>query len=87
MVQFFGLPNSCPTVSASDVDSYGGVDPLGVFPLFLNMVADTVAPKLRINFCRLIRLGSFPECWQSTNITAIPKGASSSDRETTVPYQ
>ena len=31
-------------------------------------VADIIAPKLIINFCRLIRLGSFPECWRSVNI-------------------
>ena len=29
-----------------DFDTYGGVDPLGVFPLFLKMVADITAPKL-----------------------------------------
>ena len=26
-----------------DLDTYGGVDPLGVFPLFLKMVADIIA--------------------------------------------
>ena len=30
---------------------------------------------------RLIHLGSFPECWRSVNVTAIPKGAPSPDRE------
>ena len=33
-----------------DLDTYGGVDPLGVFLLFLKMVADIIAPKLSIIF-------------------------------------
>ena len=45
------------------------------------MVADIIAPKLSIIFRGLIRRGSFPECWRSANVTAIPKGASSPDRE------
>ena len=64
-----------------DLDTYGGFDPLGVFPLFLKKVADIIAPKLSIIICRLIRLGSFPECWQSANVTAIPKGGPSPERE------
>ena len=64
-----------------DLDSYGGVDPLGVFPLFLKMVADTISPKLSIIFPGVIRQQSFPECWRSENVTAIPKGAPSPDRE------
>ena len=31
-----------------DLHTYGGVDPLGVFTLFLKKVADIIAPKLRI---------------------------------------
>ena len=34
----------------------------------LKMVADTF-------FRVLIRRGSFPECWRSANVTAIPQGA------------
>ena len=64
-----------------DLDTYGGVDPLGVFPLFLKMVADIIAPKLSIIFHGLIRLGSFPECLRSSNVTAIPMSALSPDRE------
>ena len=64
-----------------DLDTYGGVDPLDAFPLFEKKVADIIAPKLRIIFRRLIRLGSFPECWRSANVTAIPKGDPSPDRE------
>ena len=64
-----------------NLGTYGGADPLGVFPLFLKMVADIIAPKLSIIFCRLIRLRLFPECWRSANVTAIPKSASSPDME------
>ena len=44
-----------------DFDTYGGVDPLVVCPLFLKL-ADIIAPKLSIIFRRLIRQGSFLEC-------------------------
>ena len=54
-----------------------------MFPLFLKKVAHIIAPKESIMFHRLIRLGSFPECWGSANVTAIPKGAPSPDRKTT----
>ena len=40
-----------------DLDTYRGVDPLCVFPLFLKKVTDIVAPKLSIIFRKLIRLG------------------------------
>ena len=63
-----------------DLDTYGGVDILGVFPLFLKKFADIFAPKLSIIFHRLIRMGSFPECYRSANVTAIPKNAPSPDR-------
>ena len=44
-----------------DLDSYGGTDPLGMFPLFLktNVV---LAPRLAVVFQQLLRLGSFPVC-------------------------
>ena len=64
-----------------DLDTYCGVDQLGVFPLVIKMVADIIGPKLSIIFLRLIRRGSFLECWRSANVTAIPKGAPSPDRE------
>ena len=64
-----------------DLNMYEGVDPLGVFTLFLKKVTDIIAPKLSIIFRRLIRRGSFPVCWRSANVTAIPKGAPSPDRE------
>ena len=64
-----------------DLDTYGGVDPLDVFTVFQKKVANIFAPKLSIIFRKLIRLGSFPECWRSANETAIPKGAPSPDEE------
>ena len=45
------------------------------------MVGDIIIPKLSIIFSALIRGGSFPECWWSTKVSAIPKGAPSHDRE------
>ena len=45
-----------------DQDAYWGVDPLGVFPLFLKKVADVIARKLIKIFRKLIRPGSFPQC-------------------------
>ena len=58
---------------------FGGVDPLGVFPLFLKK--EGLFLKLSIIFRKLISLGSFRECWWSANVTVIPKGAPSPDRE------
>ena len=40
------------------LDSYRGVDQVGVFSLFLKMAADIIAPKLSIIVRELIRLGS-----------------------------
>ena len=64
-----------------DFDSYGGVDPLGVFPLFFKMVADIVAPKLSVIFRRLIRSGLCPVCWHSANVAAVPEGSPSMEKE------
>ena len=36
------------------LDTYGGVDHLGVFPQFPKMIANIIAPKLSIIFCGLI---------------------------------
>ena len=54
-------------------DSYGGTDPLRMFPLFLKRTADVMAPRLSIVFQRLVHLGSFPACWSQANVTPIPK--------------
>ena len=58
-----------------DLDSGGGVDPVGAFPLFFKEVAAVFAPGLSRVFRLLIKKGSFPRCWRSANVTAIPKGA------------
>ena len=52
-----------------------------MIPLFMKRVPDGIVPKLCIIFRGLTRWGSFPECWQSTNVTTIPKGAPSPDIE------
>ena len=57
-----------------DLDSYGGTDPLGMFPLFLKKTAVVLAPRLAVVFRRLLRLGSFPVRWRVANVTPIPKG-------------
>ena len=57
-------------------DTYGGVDPLVVFPLFLKMVADIISPKSSIIFLGVIRWGSFTVFWLSANVNAIPKECS-----------
>ena len=81
----FSFPQSMCTSSVLlhllfDLDMYGVVNPLGVFLLFLQKIADIIVPKLSIIFCRLIRLGSFPECCRFAKLTAIPKIAPSPDR-------
>ena len=55
-----------------DLDSYGGTDPLGMFPLFLKKTAVVLGPRLAVVFQRRLRLGSFPACWRSANFTPIP---------------
>ena len=42
-----------------DLDTYGGPDPLGMVPLFLQTAADVMATRLSVVFRRLVRLGSF----------------------------
>ena len=61
-----------------DLNSYGGTDPLGMFPLFLKRNADVMAPSLSVVFRRLVRQSSFPACWRQANVTLIPKGRLSS---------
>ena len=61
-----------------DLDSYGGTDPLGTFPLFLKKTAVVLGPRLAVVFQRLLRFGSFPVCWRVANVTPIPKGPPSS---------
>ena len=61
-----------------DLDSYGGTDPLGMFPLFLKRTADVMAPNFSVMFRRLVRLASFPACWRQADVTPIQKGPPSS---------
>ena len=56
------------------LDSYGGVDPTGLFPLFFKESASVLAPGLSRVFRRLLRLGQFPGQWRVADITPIPKG-------------
>ena len=60
-----------------NLDSYGGTDPLGFFPLFYKKIASVLAPKLSVIFRKLLKVGSFPTCWRTANVTPIPKGPSS----------
>ena len=53
-MQFFGLPDSGPLCLVLHLDTYGGVDNLGVFPLFLKMDTDIIALKQSIIFLGLI---------------------------------
>lgn len=57
-----------------DLDTYGGNDPDGFFPLFFKKVGDILAPKLAVVFRLLQKSGTFPLCWRKANITPIPKG-------------
>ena len=61
-----------------DLDSYGGIDPIGMFTLFLKRTAEVLAPRLAVVFLRFLRFGSFPVCWRLANVTPIPKGPPSS---------
>ena len=61
-----------------DLDSYGGTDPLVMFPLFLMKTAVVLAPRLAVVSLRLLCLGSFHVCWRVANVTSIPKGPPSS---------
>ena len=72
----FRSANVCKLLA--DLDSGGGVDPNGIFPLFLKRIRKTLAPKLAILFRILLSSGSFPTDWRSANITPIPKGSSCS---------
>ena len=44
-VQFFDFSILVFLCLLPDLDTYGSVDPLGMFPLFLKMDPDIIAPK------------------------------------------
>lgn len=91
--EIFNLPPTCfPEVKLSslafrsrevkqlilDLDNYGGLDPNGIFPLFLTKNAQILAPKISAILRNLVRAGRFPLFWRSGNIAPLPKGGSSS---------
>ena len=61
-----------------DLDAYGGVDPNGIFPLFLKKNANYLAPKLAVIFRKLARRDSFCRCWRIGDITPLCKCGSGS---------
>ena len=61
-----------------DSDPYGITDLLGMFPLFLKITADVMAPRFSVVFWWLVRHSSSPACWRQANVTPIPKGPPSS---------
>ena len=61
-----------------DLDPYGGTNPSGMFPYFLNRTTYVLAPHLSVVFRRLVRLGSFPVCRRQANVSPITKGPPSS---------
>ena len=80
-MQFFGLPDSCLSASVSwswhilwcwSVECVSSIS---------NDVYGYYCSKTNHYFSWANLSGSFQECWRSTNVTAIPKGALSPDRE------
>ena len=62
-----------------DLDSYGGTDPLGMFPVFF-FEEDSLGSgsSSRCGISADPSFGSFPVCWRVANVTTIPKGPRSS---------
>ena len=61
-----------------DLDNHGGMDPDGIFPLFLTKNAHVLAPKIATILRNFVRAGSFSSFWRKGNITPMSKGVSSS---------
>ena len=61
----------------SGLDSYGGTDPSGVFPLVLKKAADVLAGPLASVFRIMLQRGSFPLCWRVAHVTPVPKSPNS----------
>ena len=57
----------------AELDSYGGLDPNGLLPVFLKRNRTILAPKLSVIFRILLRTGEFPATWRMANVTPIPK--------------
>ena len=47
----------------SELDPYGGVDPLTFSRMFFRELVSVLAPKLSIEFRRLLHVGLFPSQW------------------------
>ena len=62
----------------SDLDSRGGIDPSGFFPVIFKKLSGIFAPKISALFRVLVRRGSFPLSWRTANIVPIPKCSSPS---------
>jgi len=60
------------------LDSYGGTDPSGVFPLVLKKSANVLARPLASVFRVMLKRGSFPVCWRLAHVTPVPKTPNSS---------
>ena len=61
----------------SGLDSYGGTDPSGVFPLVLKKVVGVMAGPLASVFCIMLQRSSFPLCWRVAHVTPVPKSPNS----------
>ena len=57
-----------------DLDTFGGTDPNGFFPLFFKKTSEFLAPKISVIFRKLIKLGLFSLCWRTGNVTPLAKG-------------
>ena len=73
---YFAFRSSEIEYLLNDLDSFGGVDPDGIFPLFLKKIAKQISPKIATIFRSLLMNGEFPLCWRSANVSPIPKGTS-----------
>ena len=62
-----------------NLNSYGGTDPLGFFPLFYKNVCQELALKLAVIFTGLVRCGEFPLFSRTANVVPVPKDALSPD--------
>ena len=47
----------------SDLDTFGGNDPSGMFQMFLKEIFSLITPKVSVIFRSLIRQRWFPVCW------------------------
>ena len=68
-----------------DLDSYGGTDPLGMFPLFLKMTTEVLAPRLAAVFRGSFVWVAFLFAGGNRNCTPIPKGPPSSSASNYTP--